>query len=75
MTAESTAWKIKEDMGGWPKFGTSNYCLSKLDRDRTKCYDPTTHEVHPCTEEKCPYAYELEAKKAAKEKAKQKKLF
>jgi len=47
-------WKIMWWEAHQYKLGTSDECLHKLDYDKNTCYDPITHETHPCVEELCP---------------------
>ena len=48
-------------MGGSDLDSTSDRCTEHPQYDPKGCYDPISHEVHPCEKSKCPFAYNEKA--------------
>jgi len=48
-------WQAQDD-----RCSTSDKCSHKLDYDKNTCYDPISHETHPCTKEECPFYKQYE---------------
>jgi len=74
MPRKKAVWDTREWAGGFYIYGTSDRCHSRPEYDRSKCHDPTTHQMHPCAKGDCPLAYD-EKKDGDKADANQKKLF
>jgi len=74
MPRKKAVWDTREWAAGVYIEGTSDRCSSHPAYDPKKCYDPTTHQVHPCAKGSCPLAYD-EKKDGDKADKKQGKLF
>ena len=47
-------WPIVQYQAQDDHRSTSDKCSHKLGYDKNTCYDPISHETHPCTKEECP---------------------
>jgi len=57
---ENEVWEIRYWIAESYQYSTSERCLKKVRWDNTICYDPLSHETHPCKKELCPVYYEGE---------------
>lgn len=54
---KTNIWKTRQWIAGHYVYSTSDQCLQRISRNKGICYDPITHETHPCKKEKCPLYY------------------